>query len=638
MKSISSDMKRRLRPALFLLAPLLLPAVLPVWAHTSAADEEALTLTSSLIEVSLGFLIIALLLMRHYRRRKERVLTDQTQLLGAMIESLPDIVAYKDSEGIYQLCNSRASQFFGLTAAESSGKRDEDIFDPLTCKLIRHQDRDARQRRSQTRHEAWLDNADGKKVLLDCYRQPMFDQDHNYMGLVFLCRDITQSRQQQENLEYLARHDTLTGLINRHMLLEQLNFALQMTRRNSECIALVFIDLDRFKDINDSLGHSIGDLLLRDVAHRLKSNLRDSDICARIGGDEFVVALSQIEEDHVQEKCDQLLQQIAQPYHLQGHLLSVCASAGIAIAPQHGNTADSLMLHADAALNRAKAQGRNCSYVYSEKLTLNQHNQLSLEQDLRKAFADNEFQLVYHPQWRKDQSEPERVEALIRWPHRNRGMVSPHEFIPLAETTGMIIELGMWVMRSACQQFMHWRRQGLALQKIAVNVSAMQINARFADNVAQILRDLDFDPQWLELEVTESLMMSGITEVSQQLHKLRDMGVEFSIDDFGTGYSSLSKLKSMPVSVLKIDQSFVRNVHKETNDHEIVRAIIAMARSLELTVVAEGVENQEQEDSLRNLGCEWLQGYLYGTPLNGDEFFEHYGPGGSEQTNVNRTQ
>ena len=627
-------MKRFLRPALYCLAAV----GLPVWAHTSAGDAEASSLTSSLIEVSLAFLVIALLLLRHYRLRKERDLTGQTQLLSAMIESLPDIVAYKDKEGIYQMCNSRASQFFGLTAAESSGKRDQDIFDAVTCKLIRHQDRDARQRRSQTRHEAWLDNADGKKVLLDCYRQPMFDENHNYMGLVFLCRDITQSRKQQENLEYLARHDTLTGLINRHMLHEQLNFALQMTRRNSECIALVFIDLDKFKEINDSLGHNIGDLLLRDVAHRLRSNLRDSDICARIGGDEFVVALSQIEEDHVQEKCDQLLQQIAQPYHLQGHLLSVCASAGIAIAPQHGNSAESLMLHADAALNRAKAQGRNCSYLYTEKLTLNQHNQLSLEQDLRKAFANNEFQLVYHPQWRNGQNHPERVEALIRWPHHSRGMVSPHEFIPLAETTGMIMELGLWVLRCACQQFLHWRAQGLELEKIAVNVSAMQINSRFADTVQQMLYELDFNPQWLELEVTESLMMSGITEVSQQVHKLRELGVVFSIDDFGTGYSSLSKLKSMPVSVLKIDQSFVRNVHKETNDHEIVRAIIAMARSLGLAVVAEGVENQEQEDSLRNLGCEWLQGYLYGNPLSGDDFLNQYGPHGSDPTNVNRTE
>ena len=610
--------------------------VLPLAAHTSA--EQGPEMIGSLIEISLVFLLLALLLLRHYRRRKEKALTEQTQLLSAMIESLPDIVAYKDKEGVYQLFNSHASQFFGLTARERTGRRDEDIFDPVTCKLIRHQDRDARQRRPQPRHEAWLENAEGNKVLLECYRQPMFDAAHTYIGLVFLCRDITQSRQQQENLEYLARHDTLTGLINRNMLHEQLNFALQMTRRNNECIALVFIDLDRFKDINDSLGHNIGDLLLRDVAHRLKSNLRDSDICARIGGDEFVIALSQVEEEHVQEKCDQLLQKIAQPYHLQGHLLTVCASAGIAISPQHGNSAESLMLHADAALNRAKAQGRNCSYVYSEKLTINQHNQLSLEQDLRKAYAGNEFQLVFHPQWRTGNARPERVEALIRWPHKTRGMVSPHEFIPLAETTGMIMELGLWVLRTSCLQFLHWREEGLMLEKIAVNVSAMQINSRFADTVENILRELNFDPHWLELEVTESLMMSGITEVSQQVHKLRELGVEFSIDDFGTGYSSLSKLKSMPVSVLKIDQSFVRNVHKEANDYEIVRAIIAMARSLGLTVVAEGVENQEQEDTLRNLGCEWLQGYLYGNPVSGEDFSREYSADGSEQTNVNRAE
>jgi diguanylate cyclase (GGDEF)-like protein/PAS domain S-box-containing protein len=601
-------------------------------AHAASAGATTLSEPVNLVLAVLLTALIAtltlvlLILQRQRRMRSDRRLGEQAALLSNLITDLPEMVFYKDRRGVYRLCNKLGSEFLGRPYSEVIGKTDVDFFDRLTAETLRLHDDEATERESITQNEEWLTDADGKSVLLDVRRQPLVSEKGHRNGVLITCRDITESKQIQRELEYQARHDSLTGLANRYLLQEQLSFALQMARRNEESLAVIFIDLDRFKDINDAIGHTIGDLLLRDVAHRLRTNLRDSDICARLSGDEFVIVLTQTDGAHITEKCDQLLAELALPYQLQGHLLSIFASAGIAIAPEHGNNTAILLAHADAALHQAKALGRNRSCVYTPELTLNQNNQLSLEQDLRQAVLNEEFTLVFQPQFRVDETTPRRAETLIRWPHEFRGLISPHEFIPLAETTGLVKELGLWVIREAAKQFLAWREAGLEMDKIAVNVSAIQINANFADSVATILSDLNFDPTWLELEVTESLMMSGMTEISTQIQQLCELGVEFSIDDFGTGYSSLSKLKSMPVSVLKIDRSFVRNIHEQANDYEIARAIIMMALSLGLSVVAEGVESKEQEQTLRNLGCEWMQGFMYGMPMKGTEFLQQFGP------------
>lgn len=571
---------------------------------------------------------------RQRRVRSDRQLDAHSVLLGNIFGALPEMVFYKDRRGVYRLCNGPGSRFLGRAPEEIKGFQDADFFDTATAERMRQRDLDAIQRRSAILSEEWISGPDGEQVLLEINRQPLFSgsgttsqgatESQNCVGVLLTCRDITEHRQQQKELEYQARHDILTGLANRALLHEKLTFALQMAKRNEESLAVIFIDLDRFRDINDTLGHTIGDILLRDVAHRLSSNLRDSDICARLSGDEFVVVLTQADTTYVENKCRQLLEELARSYQLQGHLLSINASAGIAMAPTHGDNADILLVHADAALHQAKALGRNRSCIYSAELTARRSNQLSLEQDLRSAVENEEFSLEYQGQFRPGETLPRRVETLIRWPHALRGQVSPHEFIPLAESSGLIRELGFWVLRRACSEFMAWRQQGLLLEKIAVNVSAMQINSRFADTVAGIMKETGFEPHWLELEVTESLMMSGMTEINNQIHKLCELGVEFSIDDFGTGYSSLSKLKEMPVSVLKIDRSFVRNIHEQANDYEIVRAIVAMAKSLNIDVVAEGIENEAQGETLTLLGCEWFQGYLYGRPMAADEFLRQY--------------
>ncbi|MCD8522429.1 MAG: EAL domain-containing protein [Saccharospirillaceae bacterium] len=582
----------------------------------------------NLIVLSLSVIIffssVGFFIWSEIRRRKfsDQQLDERTELIKNILDSIPDIIFYKDHHGIYIFCNK---QFVNLMGKDPVGYSDYEVFDHETANFFRAKDKEAVARKHVNINEEWVHGADGGVMLLETQKTPIYDKYGRYIGVFGLSRDITELKKAQQNLEHIAHHDVLTGLPNRLSLNKKLEYALNMARRGGEMLAVIFLDLDRFKDINDTIGHDIGDLLLKDVAHRLHNNVRDSDICARLGGDEFVVVLSRIDdENRIQEKCDQLLQVISQPYKLQGHLLSVFASAGISIYPQHGSSVDELIRNADAALHKAKELGRNRSFHYLRELTDSIHSRMSLEQDLRSALEAHHFILAYQPQFRIGESVPRRVEALLRWPHPVRGMISPHNFIPLAETSGLIVELGYWVIRSACQQFLFWRQQGLMLDKISVNVSPIQINSRFASVVAEIIQYLDFDPRWLELEVTEGLMMSGTTEVSQQISELRAMGVDFAIDDFGTGYSSLSKIKSMPVTVLKIDQSFVRDINDDMNDYEIVRAIVLMAKSLGLTVVAEGVENKEQESTLQRLGCEWVQGYYYAMPMDGDVFYQRY--------------
>ena len=434
-------------------------------AHAASAGSTTLSEPVNLVLAVLLTALIAtltlvlLILQRQRRMRSDRRLGEQAALLSNLITDLPEMVFYKDRRGVYRLCNKLGSEFLGRPCSEVIGKTDADFFDRLTAETLRLHDDEATERESITQNEEWLTDADGKSVLLDVRRQPLVSEKGHRNGVLITCRDITESKQIQRELEYQARHDSLTGLANRYLLQEQLSFALQMARRNEESLAVIFIDLDRFKDINDAIGHTIGDLLLRDVAHRLRTNLRDSDICARLSGDEFVIVLTQTDGAHITEKCDQLLAELALPYQLQGHLLSIFASAGIAIAPEHGNNTEILLAHADAALHQAKALGRNRSCVYTPELTLNQNNQLSLEQDLRQAVLNEEFTLVFQPQFRVDETTPRRAETLIRWPHEFRGLISPHEFIPLAETTGLVKELGLWVIREAAKQFLAWREE-----------------------------------------------------------------------------------------------------------------------------------------------------------------------------------
>lgn len=553
------------------------------------------------------------------RRDSDKKLMESNHLISYLLDAIPDLIYFKDTQGVYRFCNQNLTD---LTKKNPLGMTDYDLFETSVAETFRQQDQATLIRAKMDVIEEWLTLSNGECLLFETRKIPIYDSQGILQGIFGLSRDISELKKAQKSLEYIAHHDSLTGLINRLALNEKTDFAISTAHRNDEHLAVIYLDLDRFKDVNDSIGHDIGDLLLKEVAQRLQNNLRESDICSRLGGDEFIIVLTQTKnQQQVIHKVNQILQAVAQPYQLNQHLISIYSSAGISLYPQDGTNSTELIKHADAALHKAKELGRNRYCHYEPSLTQHIYSRLVLDKDLRKALQDNQFYLNYQPIFYKNAQSVQRVEVLIRWQHPERGLIPPLEFIPIAETSGLISDLGFWVMRNACQQFVAWKQQAenQSLERLAINISPIQINSNFANKVVQLLQNCSFNPDWLEMEVTEGVMMSDSKEVIEQVEALKAMGIHFSIDDFGTGYSSLSKLKGMPVSTLKIDQSFVQDINSDRNDFEIVQAIIQMAKSLNLAVIAEGVETKEQADTLLQLGCSLLQGYHYAKPMSAQQ-------------------
>jgi diguanylate cyclase (GGDEF)-like protein len=442
-------------------------------------------------------------------------------------------------------------------------------------------------------------------------------------------KEVTETK---DRLRKLAYFDSLTSLPNRRLFIEQLNLLLRLTERNGQMLALLFLDLDNFKRINDSLGHSAGDLLLREVAARLSSCVRDSDVVAhyvdsgskidvsRLGGDEFTVVLNQIDNaDSAGMVAQRLIEALGAPMIIDGHELVVTPSIGIAIAPTDAIGVEGLLKAADTAMYHAKSTGKNNFLYYSSEMDAAGVERLKLETDLRKAVELNQLVLHYQPQVDTITGTVVGAEALIRWNHPQHGLVPPFKFIPLAEEMGLIGELGEWTLLEACRQMKKFQDMGLKLPKIAVNVSALQFTAAFIKRVAEILQETQLEPSSLELEMTESVIMDNANSTVQALHDLKELGVSLSIDDFGTGYSSLSYLSRFPLDELKIDRSFVVDFAKSENDASLVIAIIAMGKSMNLNLVAEGVETHEQYHFLTSHGANVIQGFLFSKPVIAEE-------------------
>ena len=423
-----------------------------------------------------------------------------------------------------------------------------------------------------------------------------------------------------EKMTYQAYHDPLTNLPNRALLSDRLEHALERAHREHRKLAVLFLDLDRFKVINDSLGHALGDMLLCAVADRLKRCVRSEDTIARLGGDEFMVLLDGI--THVQDAArvaEKIIEKLSQPVVCEGHELPVTTSIGISIFPEDGEDSDTLMKNADASMYRAKEAGRNSYIFYRADMNASMHQRLTMETALRKALENGEFELHYQPKVETRSEEIVAVEALVRWQRPGHGMVGPDEFINLAEETGLIVPLGEWVLDEACRQASAWQQNGLVLS-VAVNISTRQLTSTaIIDRIDAALRTHALSPALIELEVTESSAMQNTQSAAMTLHELREMGIKLAIDDFGTGYSSLAYLSQLPIDSLKIDRSFVRNIPHNQTDNSIAAAIIAMAHNLRLNVVAEGVETREQFEFLRGLDCDYMQGYLFGRPQTADE-------------------
>jgi diguanylate cyclase (GGDEF)-like protein len=470
---------------------------------------------------------------------------------------------------------------------------------------------------------------DGSESSIEDSAAPIHDRYGSITGAVIVFHDVTESRAMTEEMSHLAHHDILTDLPNRLLLQDRISQAIVAARRNNTKVAVLYVDLDGFKDINDSLGHAVGDSVLQSVAKRMLSCVRSSDTVSRQGGDEFVVLLSEINQpSDASITARKILTAVTASHSFEQKDLKLTATMGVSTYPEDGQDAETLLKNADMALYEGKRLGHNNYQFFKQDMNDLTIVRKSIEADLRGALERQEFVLHYQPKMNLQTGKITGAEALIRWLHPDRGLVPPLQFIPFAEETGLISLIGQWVLREACRQAQDWIDSGLHATPVAVNVSSSEFRSEgFLESLRAILRDTRLDPRYLELELTESVLMQHAESSSSVLSALKSIGVRLAVDDFGTGYSSLSYLKRFPIDSLKIDQSFVREIDADTDDATIVSAVITMAKSLRQCVIAEGVETEEQVAFLQAHGCDEAQGYCFSKPVVPHEFAQLLKPG-----------
>lgn len=451
--------------------------------------------------------------------------------------------------------------------------------------------------------------------------EPIFDAENRYIGYRGVGRDITEQKRAEEHIQYLATHDGLTGLPNRTQFNHLLSITLKAARRHQRRFAVLFLDLDRFKIVNDTLGHDAGDILLKEISTRLRQCLRDSDVIARLGGDEFVVLAQEVNEpSQVSIVADKILLAAIQPVIIFGQECRVTASIGICMFPDDAEDEQSIIKNADAAMYRAKEEGKNNYQFYSKNIQIRALERMTLETGLRRALERNEFSLRYQAKLDFKSGKITGVEALLRWNSKELGEVPPVQFIPIADDTGLIVPIGKWVLNRACAQNVAWQRQGLPPICISVNISACQFNDELLVQITKTLEETGMDPSLLELELTEGTVMSKAGQAVKLLSAIKRLGVRIALDDFGTAYSSLSKIQHFPIDTLKVDRSFIREIAKDAEGRALTEAIIAMGKALSLTVVAEGVETHLQQSFLSEHDCDEMQGYYFSKPVIASEF------------------
>ena len=546
----------------------------------------------------------------------------QNTILQTQQENSLDAVLVVDENGMITSYNR---QFLDLWQLQPDlvNKRDDTLV--IRANADQAEDTEAYVARAEYLYEH-RDEKSREEILLkdgrviDRYSAPMIGSDGKYYGRVWYFRDITEQKHAEERISFLANFDALTGLPNRAQLDRQFRYALNLAKRNNGRLAVMFVDIDRFKDINDTLGHSIGDALLVKIARRIQAALRETDTVSRMGGDEFILMLSGGEAHGVAQVAQKLLQAITEPYRIEQYDLVVTASIGIAMYPDDGDDLESLSRNADTAMYRAKQEGRNRYRFFTAEMQASAARNMQLVNALRSALERDQFQVYYQPQVSISDGRIIGAEALLRWRHPELGNVSPAEFIPVAEDSGLILPIGEWVMRTAVKQLKRWMDSGHPPMVIAVNLSAVQFrHPSLPDMVTGILNDAQLDPEYLELELTEGVAMHDPLAAISTMQNLHELGIRMSIDDFGTGYSSLNYLKKFQVYKLKIDQSFVRDISTDQEDKAIVAAIISMSKNLGLQTIAEGVESAEQLAYLREQGCDEAQGYYFSKPLAADQ-------------------
>jgi diguanylate cyclase (GGDEF)-like protein/PAS domain S-box-containing protein len=549
------------------------------------------------------------------------------------LNSIGDAVISTDVTGKVTYLNQVAEAMTGWVSAEAVGRAFGDVFriiDSANSERVVNPMLAAMQQNKIVGLSAGciLVRRDGFESPIEDSAAPIHDRSGRVTGAVMVCHDVTQARAMAQRMSYLAHHDYLTDLPNRMLLDDRLGQAIAGAHRRHQQLAVLFVDVDRFKHINDSLGHAIGDQLLLSVARRLVASVRGSDTVSRQGGDEFVVLLSSIA--HAEDaalSANKILNALAMPHRVKEHDLQISASIGIGVYPDDGHEAETLVKNADIAMLNAKESGRNNYQFFKPDMNAHALERQSLESGLRHALERREFVLHYQPKMDLETEEITGVEALIRWRQPGKGVVLPDQFIRIAEQCGYIVPIGRWVLREVCRQTQIWLDADLAPMPVAINVSAVELRSKgFVQSVRAILKETGMDPEFLEFELTETALMQDPASTVTVLDALRAMGVQLTLDDFGTGYSSLSYLKRFPIDALKIDKSFVGGLCTDASDANIVSAVINMGKSFGLRVIAEGVETREQFLRLQAQQCAEGQGYYFQRPIAANEFTKLLGP------------
>ena len=545
---------------------------------------------------------------------------DREERFRALVQNSFDIITIHDIAGVTIYESPAASRILGYPSGSLIGKKPFHTIHPRDIDRAREAFDSLTSGGKPAPIELRYRHADGTWIWLETLGNNLLEHP-GVAGVVLTSRDVTERKHAEERAQYLANYDILTGLPNRALMYDRITQAIGQAKQTRECIALMHVDVDRFKMINESLGHYVGDALLKTAADRIKRCINETDVVSRIGADEFTILLRDVAGVPAVSECaSKILSEMSQPFHESSEEVFVSVSIGISVCPDDARSVDEMTKHADAAMHSAKSHGRNNYQIFTEALDAEVQERMAVETGLRLAIKRNELRLVYQPKIDLVSREIIGAEALVRWDHPKRGLVPPGIFIPIAEESGMVGEIGEWVLRAACEQVRHWQAMGLTPQ-IAVNVSARQFQQHdLARLVSESAKDARISPASLEIELTESAIMHNAEASIVAVQKLKQLGVSIAVDDFGTGYSSLSYLKRFPIDLLKIDQSFVRDISSDPNDAAIVRAIITLARNLGMKVTAEGVETEAQLAFLNAYGCQFAQGYLFGKPMPADEF------------------
>jgi diguanylate cyclase (GGDEF)-like protein/PAS domain S-box-containing protein len=598
------------------------------WRSRDGREHDG-TLYTQKIGLSDGLYLLSTFIDNTEHKRAQQALKASEEKFARAFHSSPDaiIITERDS-GRYIEVNDGFSRLSGYSASDVVGRT---VFEFSIMADITQRTRLIQEieERGKVRNRELLGrNKDGELITVDVSIDPLMLD--GTPCLLITARDISQLKNAQAQIQHLAYHDSLTNLPNRALLMDRLSQQIALLKRHNLRGALLFLDLDHFKHINDSLGHPVGDSVLKIITARLEASVRLEDTVARLGGDEFVVLISGLEGsrdavvDQVQSLANTLRELLSEPMFLDGHRLQVTPSIGIALIPDHGSTPADLLKRADIALYRAKDSGRNAIQMFHTTMQKDASDRLRLENDLRQALARGEFSLSYQPQVDTRGNRIVGAEALLRWQHPSLGHLAPNQFIQVMEESGMILEVGNWILEEACKTGSELLGKGLINGddfSLCVNISPRQFRqSDFVERVERSLRTYELPNRLLKLEITEGIVIQNLDDTIAKMLQLKQLGISFAMDDFGTGYSSLTYLKRLPVDALKIDQSFVRDATSDPNDAEIVRAIVAMAASLNLAIIAEGVETQEQLDFLAQLDCHFYQGFLFSEPLSAAGF------------------